>query len=86
MAGVGISMCLPTVPTVAVGSVAPSPMGVASGANSAVRQLGGVFGVAILAGVFNAASAFTDRDVFVARSPPCGSAPVSIPTARPQPG
>ena len=65
VAGIGISMCLPTVPTVAVGSVAPSLMGVASGANAAVRQLGGVFGVAILAGVFNAASAFTDRDVFV---------------------
>src|SRR4051794_17840776 len=51
MAGIGISMCLPTVPTVAVSSVVPSLMGIASGANSALRQLGGVFGVAILAGV-----------------------------------
>ena len=35
-----------------MGSVPRAETGVASGANSAIRQLGGVFGVAVLAAVF----------------------------------
>ncbi|HJQ41637.1 MAG TPA: DHA2 family efflux MFS transporter permease subunit [Jatrophihabitantaceae bacterium] len=67
VAGMGISMCFPTVANAVVGSVPSSEMGIASGTNSAIREIGGVFGVAILAtvfassGVFSSAHAFTDH-------------------------
>src|SRR5262249_3962180 len=53
VAGAGISMCWPTVANAVVGSVPPAEIGVASGANSALRELGGVFGVAVLAAIFS---------------------------------
>jgi EmrB/QacA subfamily drug resistance transporter len=52
VAGVGTSMTFPTVANAVMGSVPPSEAGVASGTNSAVRELGGVFGIAVLAAVF----------------------------------
>jgi hypothetical protein len=52
VAGVGTSMCLPTGANAAVGAVPPQEAGVASGAYNALRQLGGVMGVALLAAVF----------------------------------
>lgn len=52
IAGVGISLCFPTVANAVVGSVPPAEMGIASGTNSALREIGGVFGIAILASVF----------------------------------
>jgi EmrB/QacA subfamily drug resistance transporter len=67
VAGVGTSMCFPTVANAVVGSVPPAQAGVASGANSAIRELGGVCGVAVLAavfthhGVYASPQAFTDR-------------------------
>jgi MFS family permease len=54
VAGVGIAMCFPTTANEVVASVPLSDSGVAAGANSALRELGGVFGVAILAAVFAA--------------------------------
>jgi EmrB/QacA subfamily drug resistance transporter len=54
LAGVGISMALPAVPTAALGAVRPSDMGKASGANSTLQRFGGVFGVAIATAVFAA--------------------------------
>lgn len=52
VAGVGTSMCFPTVANAVVGSVPREEVGVASGTNSTLRELGGVFGVAVLAAVF----------------------------------
>jgi EmrB/QacA subfamily drug resistance transporter len=52
VAGVGTSMCFPTVANAVMGSVPLEEAGVASGTNSALRELGGVFGVAVLAAVF----------------------------------
>ena len=52
VAGVGISMCFPTVANAVVGSAPTSEMGIASGTNSAIREIGGVFGIAVLAAVF----------------------------------
>jgi MFS family permease len=52
IAGVGTSFCFPTVASAIMGSVPLQEAGVASGANSAIRELGGVFGVAVLASVF----------------------------------
>jgi EmrB/QacA subfamily drug resistance transporter len=52
VAGVGIAMCFPTVANAVVGAVPIEDSGVAAGTNNALREVGGVFGVAILAAVF----------------------------------
>ena len=65
VAGVGTSFCFPTVANAVMGSAPPELAGVASGANSALRELGGVFGVAILAAVFAHPGAYGSPRVFV---------------------
>jgi len=52
VAGVGVSMTLPTVPTAVLTSVEPADMGTASGINSMMQRFGGVFGIAIVSAVF----------------------------------
>src|SRR5215831_10385177 len=52
IAGVGISMTLPTVATAALGAVPPADIGKASGVNNTVQRFGGAFGVAIVTAVF----------------------------------
>jgi EmrB/QacA subfamily drug resistance transporter len=64
VAGVGISLCFPTVANAVVSSVPPSEMGIASGTNSSLREIGGVFGIAILAGVFSHPGVYTSPDIF----------------------
>jgi EmrB/QacA subfamily drug resistance transporter len=54
VAGVGISMALPTTPTAALSAVAPSDIGKASGANGTLQRFGGAFGVAVASAVFAA--------------------------------
>ena len=54
VAGVGISMALPTVPTAVLSAVAPHEMGKASGINYMAQRLGGVFAIAISTAVFTA--------------------------------
>ena len=52
VAGVGISMALPTVPTAVLSAVAPHQMGKASGINYMAQRFGAVFAVAIGSAVF----------------------------------
>jgi len=47
IAGIGISMALPTVPTAVLSAVAPQEMGKASGINYMAQRFGAVFAVAI---------------------------------------
>jgi len=54
VAGIGISMALPTVPTAVLSAVAPSEMGKASGVNSTLQRFGAVFAIAIVSSVFEA--------------------------------
>jgi EmrB/QacA subfamily drug resistance transporter len=54
VAGVGISMALPTVPTAVLSSVAPPEMGKASGIAVMMQRFGAVFAVAIASSVFAA--------------------------------
>jgi EmrB/QacA subfamily drug resistance transporter len=65
VAGVGISLCFPTVANAVVGSVPTAEMGIASGTNSALREIGGVFGVAILAAVFVHPGIYTSPSTFI---------------------
>ena len=54
IAGVGVSMALPTVAAAALSSVPPPDMGRASGVNNTLQRFGGAFGVAIATAVFAA--------------------------------
>ena len=66
VAGIGIGLVFPTVATEVMTSVPGPQIGVASGTNSALRELGGVFGVAVLASVFARPGAYTTPAIFVA--------------------
>jgi EmrB/QacA subfamily drug resistance transporter len=65
IAGVGTSMVFPTVSNEVVASVPAGEIGVASGTNSALRELGGVFGVAVLASVFARGGVYSSPTTFV---------------------
>jgi EmrB/QacA subfamily drug resistance transporter len=54
VAGVGVSMAIPTTPTAALSAVAPADLGKASGVNSTLQRFGAAFGVAIITAVFTA--------------------------------
>jgi MFS family permease len=54
VAGIGISMALPTVPTAVLSAVAPEEMGKASGINYMAQRFGTVFALAIASAVFSA--------------------------------
>jgi EmrB/QacA subfamily drug resistance transporter len=54
VAGIGISMALPTVPTAVLGAVQPHELGKASGISYMMQRLGAVFAIAIGTSVFAA--------------------------------
>ncbi|MEV4239289.1 MFS transporter [Nocardia sp. NPDC049737] len=58
VSGVGTSMVLPSAQSSVVGAVEHSMLGKAAGANSMMRELGGVFGIAIAAAVFAATGGY----------------------------
>jgi MFS family permease len=65
VAGVGISMCFPTVANAAMGSVPLPEAGVASGTNSMLRELGVVLGIAVLASVFARQAVYESPQAFI---------------------
>jgi EmrB/QacA subfamily drug resistance transporter len=54
VAGVGISMAIPTVPTAALSAVSPDDVGRASGVTNTMQRFGGAFGIALVSAVFAA--------------------------------
>jgi EmrB/QacA subfamily drug resistance transporter len=64
VAGVGISMAIPAAQNSVVGSIALESVGKAAGANSMMRELGGVFGIAVAVAVFAAAGSFASPQEF----------------------
>ncbi len=68
--GVGMSLFFVPVSNMVLGSVRASEEGVASGANNAVRELGGVIGIAILASVFASRGSYASGASFVAGTRP----------------
>lgn len=64
LSGSGIAMCLPAAQSAVLTSVEPRFIGTAAGAFSAMRQLGGAFGVAILVVAFTSAGSYTSRTAF----------------------
>jgi EmrB/QacA subfamily drug resistance transporter len=65
MAGVGMSLYFAPVANLVLGAVRRSEEGKASGVNNTVREVGGVFGVAVLASVFSAAGSYASPQAFV---------------------
>src|SRR6266498_3309946 len=64
VAGVGISMAIPAAQNSGVGLVALEAVGKAAGANSMMRELGGVFGVAVAVSVFAATGGYASAAAF----------------------
>jgi EmrB/QacA subfamily drug resistance transporter len=63
--GVGVSMAIPAAQNSVLGSVAEAALGKAAGTNSMMRELGGVFGVAIVVAVFAGAGSYASAQAFV---------------------
>ena len=65
LSGVGMALYFAPVANVVLSSVRPEEEGQASGANNAIRELGGVFGVAVLASVFAHYGGYRTGQTFV---------------------
>ncbi len=65
VAGVGVSMAIPSAQNSVISSVALQDVGKAAGANSMMRELGGVFGIAVAAAVFAGAGSYASPDAFL---------------------
>jgi predicted MFS family arabinose efflux permease len=65
ISGVGMALFFAPVAHVVLSSVRPEQEGQASGANNAIRELGGVFGVAVLAAVFTVNGGYGSGQQFV---------------------
>jgi EmrB/QacA subfamily drug resistance transporter len=65
VAGAGISLALPSAQSSVVGAVSDEAIGKAAGANSMMRELGGVFGIAVAVAVFAGAGSYASPASFV---------------------
>ena len=70
LAGVGMSLFFAPTANLVLSAVRPQEEGLASGANNTIREVGGVFGVAILASVFSAQGGYASPANFVAGMTP----------------
>jgi EmrB/QacA subfamily drug resistance transporter len=64
IAGCGVSMSFPAAQNSVVGAVPPDAVGKAAGINSTMRELGGVFGIAVLVAVFSEAGSYASPQAF----------------------
>jgi len=65
VSGVGMALFFVPLASVVLSSVRPEQEGVASGANSAFREVGGVLGIAVLGAVFSARGGYSSGATFV---------------------
>jgi EmrB/QacA subfamily drug resistance transporter len=65
LAGIGMGLFFAPIANVVLSAVRPEEEGKASGANNAIREIGGVFGVAVLASVFSASGSYVSGEAFV---------------------
>jgi len=65
VAGAGMGLFFAPIANVVLSAVRPEEEGKASGANNAIRELGGVFGVAVLASVFATYGSYATGQAFV---------------------
>src|ERR1700734_4187444 len=84
VSGVGMSLFFGPAANVVLGSVRRDQEAIASGANNAIRELGGVFGIAVLGAVFSAHGGYASGTSFVAGLSPAvwgGAAGVAVAAA-----
>ncbi len=62
MAGIGMGLFFAPIANVVLSAVRPIEEGQASGATNTIREIGGVFGVAVLASVFSSAGSYETPD------------------------
>jgi MFS family permease len=65
LSGIGMALFFAPVANVVLSTVRPVEEGQASGANNAIRELGGVFGVAVLASIFASVGGYDTATTFV---------------------
>ena len=65
LAGSGMAMCFAPATNAVLASVRAEQAGQASGVANAIRELGGVFGVAVLSSVFSANGSYASPQAFV---------------------
>lgn len=65
LAGTGMSLFFAPTANLVLSSVRPEEEGQASGANNTIREVGGVFGVAVLGSVFSATGGYASPQAFV---------------------
>jgi EmrB/QacA subfamily drug resistance transporter len=65
LAGTGMALVFAPAANAVLSSVRPQEAGQASGANNTIREVGGVFGVAVLATVFSNAGGYATPQLFV---------------------
>jgi len=65
ISGIGMSLFFAPTANLVLSAVRPEEEGRASGVNNTIREIGGVFGVAILASVFSANGGYTSPQAFV---------------------
>jgi MFS family permease len=65
ISGIGMGLFFAPLANVVLGSVARGEEGKASGANNAVREVGGVLGVAVLASIFSQEGGYGTAETFV---------------------
>ncbi len=65
MAGIGMGLFFAPIANVVLSAVDPIEEGQASGASNTIREIGGVFGVAVLASVFSANGSYASPTAFV---------------------
>jgi EmrB/QacA subfamily drug resistance transporter len=65
LGGTGMALVFAPAANAVLGAVRPEEAGQASGATNAIRELGGVLGVAVLAAVFTGAGGFASPQAFV---------------------
>jgi MFS family permease len=65
VAGIGMGLFFAPIANVVLSAVRPEEEGKASGANNAISEIGGVFGVAVLASVFAANGSYATGEAFV---------------------
>jgi MFS family permease len=70
LSGAGMGLFFAPVANVVLSSVRPQQEGQASGANNAIRELGGVLGIAVLASIFAHTGGYTSGAAFVAGAVP----------------
>ncbi len=81
LSGTGMALFFAPVANVVLGTVRPAEQGQASGASNAIRELGGVFGVAVLAAVFASQGGYGSGETFVSGLTPAvwlGAAIVAV--------